>query len=138
MSSPSDVTNPGSVNAGSESFGLDPIAPNQPVRTGPSTNPGPTVSGLASAPGRGPSSPNQPVTVSPSSNAGPITQGGSYKPGLGDVDVNQPVTVGPSQNSGVLVAADVASPTKPDCINTIENNVVDQVYGTGSPTNIYI
>jgi hypothetical protein len=135
---PADVTNPGSVNAGNEGFGTGPVKPNQPVTTGPGTNPGPTVAGLASAPGLGPDSPNQPVTVSPSSNAGPLDQAGSFKPGLGPVTADQPVTVGPSQNSGGLVQGGTASPTSANCDNTTENTVINQVYGTGTPKNVFV
>jgi hypothetical protein len=135
---PNDVTNPGSVNAGSEAFGVGPIAPNQPVTRGPGTNPGPLVQGLASAPGLGVDSPDQPVIVSPSSNAGPLAQAGSYAPGLGTDSPDQPVTVGPSQNSGQLVQGGTASPTSPNCENTTENTVVNQIYGTGSPRNVFV
>lgn len=138
MSNPSDVTNPGSVNAGSEGFGLGPIAPNQPVGTGPGTNPGPTVAGLVASPSQKQTSVDQPVTVSPSSNAGPLDQAGSYKPGLGDAGPDQPVTVGPSQNSGQLIQGGTASPTSPDCLNTTQNNVVGQTFSTGLPANVYI
>jgi len=135
---PADTTNPGSVNVVTEGFGTGPIKPNQPVTTGPGTNPGPVVPGLASAPGLGTDSPNQPVTVSPSSNAGPLDHADSYKPGLGTDLPDQPVTVGPSQNSGVLVEAGTASPTSPNTKTTTENTVVDQVYGTGTPKNVFV
>jgi len=133
-----DVTNPGSVNAANEAFGLGPVNPNQPVGLGPGTNPGPTVAGLTSAPGLGPDSPDQPVTVSPSSNAGPLAQAGGFKPGLGAVVADQPVTINPSQNSGGLVQGGTASPISPNCENITGNNVAGQVYGNGSPSNIFV
>jgi hypothetical protein len=103
-----DVTNPGSTNAADEGFGVGPIRPNQPVTTGPSTNPG------------------------------PLDQSGDFKPGQGDASPDQPVTVGPSSNAGGIVQAGTASPTSPDCENITTNNVVGQVYGTGTPANVYV
>jgi hypothetical protein len=109
---PADVTNPGSVNVANEGFGRGPVAPNQPVTLGPGTNPGPIVPADREAPGRGPDSPDQPVTVSPSQNAGVLGLGG-------------------------LIQGGSASPTSPNCQNTTENTVVNQIYGTGTPKNVY-
>ena len=135
---PADVTNPGSDNVVTEGFGLGPINPNQPVTTGPGTNPGPVVAGLASAPGLGVPASRQTVQVSPSSNAGPLVQAGDYAPGLGAVAADQPVTVGPSQNSGGLVQGGTASPTSSNIENTTQNNVAGQVFGSGLPANIFV
>lgn len=84
------------------------ISVDQPVKVGPSTNPGPVVAGLDSAPGLGTDSPDQPVTVSPPQTANTSVAGGTY------------------------------SPTSPNTENVITNNVVEQVYGTGSPTNVFV
>ena len=135
---PADVTNPGSVNVVTEGFGVGPIAPNQPVTKGPGTNPGPVVAGLASAGGLGAPASSQTVQKGPSTNSGPLTQGGSYAPGLGTDAPDQPITVGPSQNAGKLVQGGTASPTSPNCENTTENTVVNQIYGTGTPKNIFV
>jgi hypothetical protein len=135
---PADVTNPGSVNVVTEGFGTGPIKPNQPVTTGPSTNPGPVIQSGAGAPGIGVDAPNQPVTVTPSSNAGALVQAGSAAPGVGTDKPDQPITVGPSQNSGVLVEAGLASPTSPRCENTTENTVINQIYGAGTPKNVFV
>lgn len=81
---------------------------------------------------------DQPVTVGPSTNAGPVVQGGSAAPGIGTDRPDQPVTVGPSSNSGPLVDADVFSPESPNCQNTTENTVVNQIYGTGTPKNVFV
>lgn len=135
---PADVTNPGSVNVANESFGVGPINPNQPITEGPSSNPGPVVKGLVAAPGLGVPASRQTVQESPSSNAGPLAQAGSYAPGLGADSPDQPVTVGPSQNSGGLVQGGTASPTSANCENTTENTVVNQVYGSGTPTNVFV
>ena len=135
---PADVTNPGSVNVANEGFGVGPINPNQPVTKGPSTNPGPLVPGLANAGGLGLPASRQTVQESPSSNSGPLTQAGSYAPGIGVDSPDQPVTVGPSQNSGSLVEGGTASPTSARCENTTENTVVGQVYGTGTPKNVFV
>jgi hypothetical protein len=135
---PATSTNPGTTNVADEAFGVGLATPNQPVKTGTSTNPGPVVQGLASVPGLGAPASRQTVQAGPSTNAGPLTQGGSYAPGLGTDAPDQPVTVSPSQNSGRLVQGGTASPTSPNCENTIENNVVGQVYGVGSPTNVFV
>lgn len=118
---PQDVTNPGSVNVADEGDGL--LSVDQPVTTGPSTNPGPLV------------------------------QAGDEGFGLGDADPNQPVTVGPSQNSAAsdvainfpgeivepgVTNAGTSSPVSPDTINTTENTVVNQIYGQGNPQNIFV
>jgi hypothetical protein len=135
---PADVTNPGSVNVVTEGFGHGPIDPNQPVKTGPGTNPGPVVQGIANAPGLGVPASRQTVQVGPSSNAGPLVQSGSFAPGLGTDKPDQPVTVGPSQNSGQLIEGGTASPTSARCENTTENTVAAQVYGVGSPKNVFV
>jgi hypothetical protein len=54
------------------------------------------------------------------------------------VTADQPVTVGPSQNSGGLVQGGTASPTSANCDNTTENTVINQVYGTGTPKNVFV
>lgn len=105
---PDNVTNPGSVNAGSEGFGVGPADPNQPVTVGPGTNPGPVV------------------------------KADSFAPGLGVDAPDQAVKVGPSQNAGGLVQGGTASPTSPNVVTSTQNNVVDQVYGTGTPTNVFV
>lgn len=135
---PTDVTNPGSVNVVTEGFGVGPVSPNQPVTVGPSTNPGPTVQAVGLSPGLGVDSPDQPVTTGPSTNPGPLVQGGNLAPGIGVDSPDQPVTVSPSQNSGGLVQGGTSSPTSPNCENTTQNNVVGQVYGTGTPTNVFV
>jgi hypothetical protein len=135
---PADVTNPGSVNVANEGFGKGPINPNQPVGKGPGTNPGPVVQGLADAPGRGVPASQQTVQKSPSSNSGPLVHADAEAPGLGPDSPNQPVTVGPSQNSGPLVQGGTASPTSSNIENTTQNNVAGQVYGTGTPKNVFV
>ena len=103
-----DTTNPGSVNVANQGFGVGPVRPNESV------------------------------TVSPSTNPGKIVQGADLAPGLGTDKPDQPVTVSPSSNSGPLVDADIYSPTSPNTENTTENTVVNQVYGTGTPANVYV
>jgi hypothetical protein len=105
---PANITNPGSVNAGSEGFGVGPAVPNQPVTVGPGTNPGPVV------------------------------KAGSFAPGLGVDAPDQAVKVGPSQNAGGLVQGGTASPTSPNVVTSTQNNVVGQVYGSGTPQNVFV
>jgi hypothetical protein len=103
-----DITNPGSVNVANQGFGTGPVDPNEPV------------------------------TISPSSNAGDLVAAGKYAPGVGTDTPNQPVTVSPSSNAGPLVDADLYSPESPNCRNTTENTVVNQVYGVGTPANVFV
>jgi hypothetical protein len=133
---PETSTNPGSVNVADQGDGL--LSVDQPVTVGPSYNPGPLVQAGSKAPGTGPDSPDQPVTSGPSSNPGPTVQAGSAEPGTGPASPDQPVTTGPSQNSGQLVQAGTASPTSPRTTNTTQNNVAGQVYGQGTPANVFV
>lgn len=105
---PDNITNPGSVNAGSEGFGV------------------------------GPADPNQPVTVGPGINPGPVVKAGSFAPGIGVDAPDQPVTVGPSQNPGDIVQGGTVSPTSPNVVTSTQNNVVGQVYGSGTPQNVFV
>jgi hypothetical protein len=72
-----DVTNPGLVNVSDQGDGL--VSVDQPVTTGPSTNPGPVVQSSGRAPGAGvPSS--QTVGTGPSQTADLTVQAGTYSP----------------------------------------------------------
>lgn len=104
---PLEVTNPDLVDVADQGFNGLP-SPNQPVRTGPSTNPGPLVAAAAAEPGRGADSPDQPVTTGPSQVAGRTVEGGAY------------------------------SPQSPSTSNSTQNNVAGQVYGTGTPANVFV
>jgi len=144
---PQDVTNPGSVNVADQGDGLTVI--DQPVGTGPGTNPGPTVP--VANQGDGPLSVDQPVGTGPGTNPGPVVQAAAA--GDGPTSVDQPVSVGPSQNPatanvassgpGVIVEPGVTnagtySPQSPDTENVIANNVINQTYGQGTPKNVFV
>lgn len=58
--------------------------------------------------------------------------------GDGLLSVDQPVTVGCSQNAGQSVDGDDGSPTSPSVVTTTQNTVVGQVYGTGTPSQVYV
>ena len=105
---PENVVNPGTVNVVTEGFGTGPISPNQPVTVGTSTNPG------------------------------PLSQAGSFAPGAGLDTPDQPVTVSPPQNSGGLVQGGAASQVSSHVVTTTQNNVAGQVYGTGTPSNVFV
>jgi hypothetical protein len=83
-------------------------------------------------------SPDQPVTTGPSQSSGPLVAAASAKPGVGADAPDQPVTTGPSQNGGRLVEGGTFSPQSPDTANVVANNVADQVYGTGTPANVFV
>lgn len=135
---PATTTNPGSTNVADEAFGVGPVSPNQPIKTGPSTNPGPVVAGLSSRPGLGVPASRQTVQTGPSTNPGPLTQAGSYAPGLGVDSPDQPVKITPAMTAQNTVQGGTASPTKKNLITTTQNTVVGQVYGTGRPTNVFV
>jgi hypothetical protein len=72
-----DVTNPGLVNVVNQGDGL--VSVDQPVTTGPSTNPGPVVQASSRAPGTGvPSS--QTVGTGPSQTADLTVEAGTFSP----------------------------------------------------------
>ena len=131
-----DVTNPGDVNIANQGDGL--VSVDQPVTAGPGTNPGPLAAGLASAGGRGLACPDEPVTLSPSTNPGPLVQAGSEGHGLGTVRTDQPVTVTPAMTAQATIQGGTASPTSPNTLNVITNDVVQQVYGAGTPANVFV
>jgi hypothetical protein len=131
----SDVTNPGLVNVVTQGDGLTLV--NQTITVGPSTNPGPTAAGLTAAPGLGTDSPDQPVTVSPSTNPGPLVQGAALAPGLGVAPLSAG-QVSDAMTAQLTIQGGTASPTSPNTINTMENTVVNQVYGTGAPARVFV
>jgi len=81
---------------------------------------------------------DQPVTTGTSTNSGELSQGISAAPGTGSASPNQPVTVGTPQVANDTVQGGTYSPTSPNVDDTTENTVVHQVYGTGSPTNVFV
>ena len=118
---PQNTTNPGLVNVADEGDGR--LSVDQPVTTGPSTNPGPLVQADAEGFGTGDADPDQPVTVGPSQNSAASI-----------VDVNFP---GKIVEAGITNAGS-SSPVSPDTINTTENTVVNQIYGQGNPQNVFV
>jgi hypothetical protein len=151
MQNPENVTNPGSVNVADQGDGLTVV--DQAVTVSPSYNPGPVVATGSRGFGQGDADPDQPVKVGPSTNPGPLVQAGSEGFGVGDADPDQPVTVSPSQSSASsktaashlgetvepgLTNAGTYSPISPDVLNTTENTVVNQVYGAGTPKNVFV
>jgi hypothetical protein len=127
-----DITNPGSVDADSQGDG--PLVVDQPVTVGPSSNPGPLTS--ADSQGDGPLVVDQPVTVGPSSNSGPLV--GADSQGDGPLVVDQPVAVGPSQVGTLDVSAGEGSPQSPNTVEVTSNTVVSQVYGQGTPADVFV
>ncbi len=116
---PETSTNPGVVNVADQGDGL--VVVDQPVTTGPGTNPGPLV---AVAPeGDGPTSVDQPVSVGPSQSSASSATASSQ--------------AGESVEPGVTNAG-TYSPQSPNTINTTPNTVVNQIYGQGNPTNVFV
>jgi hypothetical protein len=133
---PATSTNPGVVNVADQGDGLTVV--DQPVTTGPGTNPGPTEQTGNEGFGLGLDVPDQPVTTGPSTNPGPLVQAGSEGFGLGTDAPDQPVTVSPAQTAQRTVDGGLNSPVSPDTINTTQNTVVNQIYDQGNPTNVFV
>ena len=83
-----------------------------------------------------PVSVDQAVTVSPSSDAGPTVQAGSPAPGEGVA--NAASTVTPPMTAGTTVQGGTFSPEGPNVDDVTANTVVEQQYGQGSPTDVYV
>lgn len=80
---------------------------------------------------------DQTVTAtSPSTNSGPTSRGLDYADG--ELSVDQPVTVSPTMTAGRTVEGGLDSPVRPATISVTQNNVADQVYGAGSPINVFV
>lgn len=105
MPNPENVVNPGLVNVADQGDG--PLVVDQPVTTGPGTNPGSFNRAGDRAPGTGTRSPNQPVTVGTPQTAGTTVQGGTY------------------------------SPQSPNTEDVSQDSVRNQTYGTWPPAEVY-
>ncbi len=79
---------------------------------------------------------DQAVKTSPSTNAGPTSLGLTYADG--EMAVDQPVTVSPATTAQRTVDGGLYSPESPNVTNTTQNTVVGQVYGTGTPSNVFV
>jgi hypothetical protein len=91
------------------------------------------------AQGDGPLSVDQPVVKSPSTNPGPLVPADDEAPGTGTDSPDQPVTVSRPATTGLnTVDADVFSPQSANTINTTENTVINQVYGSPNPPDVYV
>lgn len=99
------------------------------------TNPGDTN---VADQGDGLLSVDQPVTVGPSTNAGIIIQGISPVTGLRPLSTYQTGTVTPAMTAQTTVQGGTNSPQSPDTENVTPNNVADQVYGQGTPKNVFV
>ena len=64
--------------------------------------------------------------------------GGLSGPGVGTDKPDQPVTITPAMTAQTTVQGGTASPVSPDTENVTQNNVAGQIYGKGSPANVYI
>jgi hypothetical protein len=85
----------------------------------------------------GPTSVDQCVTVGPSQVGARTVAGTGAGPQVG-VALDGAVSVTPPMTARSTVDGGLESPTSGDCINTTENTVVNQTYGTGSPSNVYV
>jgi hypothetical protein len=80
---------------------------------------------------------DQEITVTrPSTNSGPTARGITYADG--EVKVDQEITVSPAMTAGRTVDGGLASPTRPGVVTTTLNNVAGQVYGSGTPHNVFV
>lgn len=81
---------------------------------------------------------DQPVTVGPSSNPGIIIQGISPVVGLRPLSTYQTGTVTPAMTAQTTVQGGTNSPQSPSTENVTPNNVAGQVYGQGTPQNVFV
>lgn len=58
--------------------------------------------------------------------------------GDGPLVLEQTVTVGPVQVASSTTQGGTYSPQSPSTSNIIANNVVNQIYGTGTPANVFV
>ena len=79
---------------------------------------------------------DQSVGYSPSQSAVPTARGLAYAGGT--VSRDQTVTVAPSSNAGQNVDGGLYSPEGPVVTEVTFNNVAGQVYGTGTPANVFV
>ncbi len=135
MSDPTNVVNPGLVNVsdeGYDGFPSDVRASNGqvvPVNISPNNVVGATGNTQAIVV-------DQEIVVGPSQSAGPTLLGGGSS--VTKTVVDQEIQVGPSYNPGPLVQGGTFSPLSPNVQTTTQNTVVNQTYGTGTPSNVFV
>lgn len=56
----------------------------------------------------------------------------------GPTSVDQPVTVSPPLTARESVDGGEFSPLSPNVVSTTQNNVAGQVYGTGTPADVFV
>lgn len=71
----------------------------------------------------------------PCTDAGPLVQAAAVAPGHG---VLPAPNVTPPMTAGETVQAGTYSPTSPSVETVTQNNVAGQVYGSGSPRNVFV
>jgi hypothetical protein len=81
---------------------------------------------------------DQPVTTGPSQNSGTQVAGGDLAPGVGTDSPDQTVTVGSPMTADRSVDGGLRSPQSPNTINTTQNTVINQTYGVGQPSNVFV
>lgn len=137
MADPTNVVNPGSVNVADEAYdGLPSQVP--PIGSTPASASVTNVTGAGGNQHR-PFSVDQEILIGPSQNGGANADGDDpSQVKLVASAVNQPVLVGPAQTAGTSVDGGTFSPQSPNTQNTTQNNVVGQVFGSGTPTNVFV
>ncbi len=81
---------------------------------------------------------DQPVTVGPSTNSGVTVQGISAANGPHSLSSYQPGNVTPAMTAQSTIQGGTYSPQSPNTEEVTPNNVVEQVYGQGTPANVYV
>jgi hypothetical protein len=131
-----DVTNPGVVTVADQAFdGLpENIAASngveEPVSISPNNERGDDGDGT-------PVTVDQAVTVTPQTTSVNNRRGDSGG-GPGAISVDQPVTITPSMTSQRSVPGAAFQPGNGQVINTTQNNVAGQIYGQGTPQNVFV
>jgi hypothetical protein len=132
MADPTNVVNPGSVNVADEAFdGL----PSQVPQIGST----PASASPTNVQATGPLAPvvvDQEILVGPTQVHRLNLDGGVG--GTPATTIDQEILVGPAQTAGANVNGGTFSPQSPNTQNTSQNNVVGQVFGSGTPTNVFV
>lgn len=134
--STTDVTNPGLVNVAGQAF--DGLPSNAQASNGvrvPANASVNNVSGAITA--EKPLSVDQPVTVTPPMTSQRNVDGDDESSVL-PLSVNQPVTVQVPGRALDTIQGGSAGAVSLNVITTTQNTVVNQIYGVGTPANVYV
>lgn len=134
MADPTNVVNPGLTNVADEAYdGLAAQVPDfktVPVIASPNNK-------IEEGGNKRPFVVDQEITVGPSTNPGPLVPAdasGNTK----TTKIDQEISVGPSTNAGPITQGGDFKPGNSDIRDKSGDRIADQVYGTGTPKNVFV